>query len=169
MCHQQTYLLWTRRILGDEQNLQEPYSFCYRRPLFIEHGLSTKNNWNVLISHRLEACTNTNNTPRARSDFKCKILKMQEFKWLTTHVVVIYTLSLEEVNIAKAAASECLSLLGVCASVHPWQKDNPLHWAPWGWKLQHNKQWEPFTSHFSQAQTATAGWVVKWVIVHEKR
>lgn len=43
---------------------------------------------------------------------------MQEFKWLSTHVVVIYTLSLEEVNIAKAAASECLSLLGVCASVH---------------------------------------------------
>lgn len=37
---------------------------------------------------------------------------MQEIKWLTTHIVVIYTLSLEEVNIAKAAASECLSLLG---------------------------------------------------------
>lgn len=44
---------------------------------------------------------------------------MQEIKWLTTHVVVIYTLSLEEVNIAKAAACECLSLLGVCVSVHP--------------------------------------------------
>lgn len=41
------------------------------------------------------------------------------FKWLTTHVVDIHALSLAEVNIAKAAASECLSLLGVCVSVHP--------------------------------------------------
>lgn len=44
---------------------------------------------------------------------------MQEFTWLMTHVEVIYTLSLEEVNIAKAAASECLSLLGACVFVHP--------------------------------------------------
>jgi len=78
-------------------------------------------------------------------------------KWLTTYAVDIYALSLAEVNIAKAAASECLSLLGVCVSMYPWQRDNPLHWAPWGWKRQHNKQWEPFTSHFSRVQNAAAG------------
>jgi len=40
-------------------------------------------------------------------------------KWLTTYAVDIYALSLAEVNIAKAAASECLSLLGVCVSMYP--------------------------------------------------